>query len=88
MFYGGEPLTPWSDQDRAWALGLAAVEADECDGCGQSIERSTSPDTEGLWDAPPPHRCHACTALAERIGAYREAKYPQALRFYVHEHGR
>jgi hypothetical protein len=88
VFYGGEPLTRWTDQDRLWALGLAEVEADECEQCGQSLQRSTDPSTEDGWVSPPPIRCHACTALADRVEKYGEAKHPRALRFQVHEHGR
>lgn len=65
MFLGrvvadGEAL--FLPEDRHWALALAAVEADECPGCGQPRSESTSPEAEYGYRGEP-LRCHACAAI-------------------------
>lgn len=50
----------WSDDDRAWALGLALREADRCPR-GHDLAEST--DWEFQWVPQPPLVCLACVAL-------------------------
>ena len=64
------------------ALALATYEADLCQGCGQPMTESMDPENERGYVAPPPHRCHACTAVAARAEEYREVPHAhQVLRF-------
>lgn len=64
------------------ALALATYEADLCSGCGQPMTESMDPENERGYVAPPPHRCHACTAVANRAEEYREVPHAhQVLRF-------
>lgn len=52
-----------------------------CSGCGQMVTESMDPANEGRWSSPPPHRCHACTAIAHRAKDYEKADAPEALKF-------
>lgn len=66
MFLGrvvgpGEPL--WLEEDRAWALALAQVEAEQCPGCGQPLAETTDPGAQYAYQAKIT-RCHACAAVA------------------------
>lgn len=78
----------WTEHDRSLAVALTLHEAMLCAGCGHPVEESTSPEADpvngaGQWhyEAPEPHRCHACTAVAERQAKYVEADAPHALRY-------
>lgn len=71
MVAPGEPL--WLDEDRAWALALAEVEADQCPDCGHPWSQTSSPDAEGTYEAQV-LRCHACAAGATKLHAFQEAK--------------
>lgn len=76
------PSETWTHHDRVLALALAAYEADLCSGCGQPMTESMDPDNERGYVAPPPHRCHACTAVAERAEEYQQVPHAhQVLRF-------
>ncbi|MFR9796636.1 hypothetical protein ACL02U_12130 [Streptomyces sp. MS06] len=66
----GEPL--WLDDDRAWALTLAEVEADTCADCGQPWSEATDPAHEGRWHAAVV-RCHACAAAASTVAQFESA---------------
>lgn len=82
VFYGERAADlPWTDQDRTWALALAEVEAGECHECKQPLDEAINEDAQ--WTAPPPIRCHACTAIAVRAAQYTEAKHPHALRYHA-----
>lgn len=85
---GGDPSGRWTEHDRSLAVALTLHEATLCSGCGHPVEESTSEDADpssrgSQWhyEAPPPHRCHACTAVAERQADYIEADAPHALRY-------
>lgn len=65
----GEPL--WLDEDRAWAMALAEVEADECPDCHQPWSETSLPTAEGTY-LTEVIRCHACAAGATRLHAYQQ----------------
>lgn len=67
----GEPQ--WLDEDRAWALALAEVEADQCPDCGHSWSETSSPSAEGIYRAEL-LRCHACAAGATKLNSFQESK--------------
>lgn len=73
----------WSEQDVAWMLALAEWRASRCPHCGGDISECTDPDLEGRWEVPPPHRCHATTALAAAQERYRDSPHPHALLWQV-----
>lgn len=80
MFYGERAAdSAWSDRDRTWALALAEVESNECHDCHQPLDEAFDGSIE--WDSPPPARCHACTAVAERAKQYQDTPHAHALRF-------
>ncbi|MFP3986875.1 hypothetical protein U9R90_05110 [Streptomyces sp. E11-3] len=54
------------EDDRAWAMALAAVEADACPDCRQPWSETTDPATEGAWRGELV-RCHACAAAARAM---------------------
>lgn len=62
----------WSDDDRAWALGLALREANQCPH-GHDLSEST--DYDYRWVPEPPIVCLACVAL--EAAAKANAKHPQ-----------
>ncbi|MFH8752934.1 hypothetical protein ACH4GK_17935 [Streptomyces rimosus] len=66
----GEPL--WTEEDRAWALALAQVEADTCPDCGQPWSEVSTIDAEFAYDAEL-LRCHACATGARAAHRYQEA---------------
>lgn len=66
----GEPL--WLDEDRAWALALADVEADQCPDCGQPWHETSLPESEGGYRAEL-LRCHACATGAMKLHAHQES---------------
>lgn len=74
MFLGralgpGEAL--WTDEDRAWALALAVVEADSCPDCGHPWSETSRTDAESTYEAQV-LRCHACAAGARAAGTFQE----------------
>lgn len=66
----GEPL--WLDEDRAWALALADVEADSCPDCKRPWSETSSPESEGTYQAEV-LRCHACSAGATKLHSFEKA---------------
>lgn len=66
----GEPV--WLDEDRAWALALAQVEADSCPDCGQPWSESSDPASEWSYQAQL-IRCHACATGARTAHHHQEA---------------
>lgn len=73
----------WSEQDVAWMLALAEWRATRCPACGGDIRECTDPASEGRYEVPPPHRCHAATAIAAAQERYMDSQHPQALLFHV-----
>lgn len=76
MFLGrvvapGEPL--WTEEDRAWALALAEVEADTCPDCGQPWSEATAPENEFEYEADL-ILCHSCAASAKAVRAHQDGK--------------
>lgn len=77
----GEPL--WLEEDRAWALALAQVEADSCPECGQPWGEATDKNNEFAYQADL-IRCHACTASATAVQAYQDkGGRPEGLHVHV-----
>ncbi|CAM5681209.1 MULTISPECIES: hypothetical protein [Streptomyces] len=66
----GEPL--WTEEDRAWALALAQVEADTCPDCGQPWSEVSAIDAEFAYGAEL-LRCHACATGARAAHRYQES---------------
>jgi len=82
------PGDRWTEHDYTSAVALTLYEAGLCDGCGHPLTESTSPhadpndlDRTHHYTAPPPTRCHACTAAEMTAAAYTKASWPRALRF-------
>lgn len=82
------PGGTWTEHDRSLAVALTLYEDALCSGCGQPLEETTSAEAdpanrEGAWhyEAPPPHRCQACTAVAAAQKDYQDADAPHALRW-------
>lgn len=67
------------------AQALTAYEAMLCSGCGHPVHLSMDIENDGRWKSPEPMRCHACTAIQERVkGAINEnTRAPQALKFHA-----
>lgn len=65
-----EPL--WLPEDRAWALALAEVEADQCPGCSRPWSEVSDPAAEDTYQAEV-MRCHACSASARHVNAYQQS---------------
>lgn len=74
----------WDDDERGWMLALIEHRRTTCSGCGHPLDESMDPANEGRYIVPPPHRCHACTAL--QIAYERDTKAPNkiALRHAAH----
>ena len=84
MFRGERrPGQAWTAKDRTVALGLAVYEAGLCKGCGHPLDDTYTEGAERAYEVPPPHRCHACTALHKGMDGYDSAPVPQALHFGV-----
>lgn len=79
----------WTREDTLLAMALIAIEDDTCQGCGEPLSESMSPDHNpdtgsARYESGLPSRCHACTAIAERAKGYQDEKtHPGALRFGV-----
>lgn len=66
----GEAL--WLDEDRDWALALAAIESEECPDCHQPWEQSSARENSDRYKATIA-RCHACAAAAKAVSAHEKA---------------
>jgi hypothetical protein len=78
----GEAL--WTEEDRAWALALLAVEDEACRGCGQPLDQSTDPALEEAWTAEV-IRCHACAAAGRHAEQFQKAGgEPHGANVHVH----
>lgn len=76
----GEPL--WLDDDRAWALALAQVEAEACPDCGRPWDEASDPANEYAYHAQIA-RCHACAAGYRAI-AHHEKQGGDTRGLHVH----
>lgn len=76
------PGERWTETDTLLAVALVEYEAGLCSGCGHPLEEST-PERH-RFEAPPPKRCQACTAISRRREQYTgdEVKHQHALHFY------
>ncbi|MFI7113953.1 hypothetical protein ACIBK9_47085 [Nonomuraea sp. NPDC050227] len=72
----------WLEEDLAYAKAHRRNKLDECPACGLPLSETTDPENEGMYEAPPPMRCHACTPLEHRKNEYRES--PPGLLFRVY----
>ncbi|MET9479882.1 hypothetical protein [Streptomyces sp. NPDC006638] len=66
----GEPM--WLDEDRAWALALAEVEADRCPDCGNPWSEVSDRAHEFSYQADLV-RCHACATGARAAHTHQES---------------
>lgn len=64
----------WDADARAWALGLALREADECQRCGGDLHETLDYDA-WKWEPQPPAVCLRCLALTTDREKY--AKHPE-----------
>lgn len=74
----------WDEQERAWALALAAFEDSLCPLCGRPLAICSAPEAEGRVTVPAPTRCHVTTAVELARRPYRDDKkvsQPGALMF-------
>lgn len=82
------PEVEWDDDERAWMLALAELEAQSCDGCGGWLAVTTDVKMSDGYVAEHPLRCHRCEALAVRRKAVREKPNPEAFTVWpVRERG-
>lgn len=72
----------WTDEDLGHAKAYQRNENSKCPGCGLDLSETTDPENEGMYEAPPPMRCHACTPLEHRKSEYTES--PPGLLFRVY----
>ena len=65
------------------AQALTLYESLLCEGCGHPLHESMDIDSDGEWFAPEPMRCHACTAIQDRVKASinENTRAPRALKF-------
>lgn len=78
----GAPIdTPWSDDDRAWAMALVQYERSLCS-CGEPLTESLDPANEFAYVAEF-IRCHACAATERANRALPEATDRAGLRINV-----
>ncbi|MDX2731177.1 hypothetical protein [Streptomyces sp. PA03-2a] len=61
----------WTEEDRAWALALAEVEADTCPDCGEPWSEVTDPKNEFAYEANLV-MCHACATSAKKVRAHQD----------------
>lgn len=69
MVAPGEPL--FNEEDTAWALALAEVEADTCPDCGQPWSEATDAKNEFEYKAEL-IMCHACATSAKTVRAHQD----------------
>ncbi|MFE7398854.1 hypothetical protein [Streptomyces sp. NPDC057557] len=63
----------WTEEDRAWALALAEVEADTCPDCGEPWSEATDQKNEFEYKADLV-MCHACATSAKTVRAHQDNK--------------
>lgn len=70
----------WDDEQRAWMLALAEVEAQECPGCGGHLPGTTRPGVE--FDTTHPTRCKRCEALGIRAKNVQQYEHSESFRLW------
>lgn len=79
----GTTVVPgWSDDARAWALGLALRESVQCP-YGHDLNESSN--TDWLWKADEPLVCLACVALHGAQDKYKDSPVRRAQLHSVHK---
>ena len=75
----------WDDEQRAWAVALLDLEADTCDGCGQSLSETTTSEAFEGYEVDDPAACQGCKALLtkQRQEEYATSPNLPAFRFGV-----
>lgn len=79
---GSTVIPGWSDDARAWALGLALREAHECPR-GHFLPESSH--TDWRWKADEPLVCFACSALNSEMTKHKDDKLLHSQLFSVHK---
>lgn len=75
----------WDEQERAWFLALARVEAEDlCPLCGRPRAVCQAAENEDRFTVDPPTRCHATTAVVTAQDAYKDQLAARALLFHAH----
>ena len=78
----GAPVdTPWSEEDRAWALALVEFERSLCS-CGEPLHESLDAANEEAYVAEF-IRCHACAAVERANRSLPESADRAGLRINV-----
>lgn len=79
----------WNDDDRADMEALAALESDECSGCGHPLSETTTSNFYEDYEVPAPRRCQACTAVMvkQTLLDAQKPEHPGALRWQVSKKG-
>lgn len=75
----GEPL--WLDEDRDYALALQSWEDGKCDGCGEQLHESTTPEAGRLYRLDDPVICYGCAAVRRDLTEYDDDDRKPALKF-------
>lgn len=70
----------WSDDSRAWALGLALREANQCP---RGHDLTESSNTDWRWKANEPIVCLACSALNSEMKRHEKNPMHQSQLFSV-----
>jgi len=71
----------WDDEQRAWMLALAEIEADACPGCGGSISEHGEDEwgrAQHLYDVTA-NQCFRCTAIQDKQANVKDHPAPSAL---------
>ena len=72
----------WTDEDRAWALGLALREAQQCPR-GHYLPESSNDDWR--WIADEPLICLACSAQHSAMERQKDSSVRSSQLFSVHK---
>lgn len=67
----------WSDDDRAWALGLQLREDNQCSRCGHDLNEALDPAY--LWKPNPPAVCLACVGLQGSMKKHEKHQHHRAM---------
>lgn len=78
----GEPL--WLPDDRAWAIALRRVEADECPGCGNLLSETLRDDNDRDYTVTVHGVCTACYVKEAAVKDMPAHTYATAHRKHDH----